>query len=99
MDAYSARCKEFAAIMPRMIRLSPISRLALAAALLIPGMASASELTPEQMASYRAQMGLASVSTAPQSATHSVGDARTECRRRTQEQNRSFNRLTRNRVV
>ncbi|SNS31777.1 soluble lytic murein transglycosylase [Sphingopyxis indica] len=81
--------------MPRMIRLSPISRLALAAALLIPGMASASELTPEQMAWYRAQMGLASVSTAPPSATNSVGDALIEWRRLTQDQNASFDRLSR----
>ncbi|WP_245836432.1 lytic transglycosylase domain-containing protein [Sphingopyxis indica] len=78
-----------------MIRLSPISRLALAAALLIPGMASASELTPEQMAWYRAQMGLASVSTAPPSATNSVGDALIEWRRLTQDQNASFDRLSR----
>ena len=81
--------------MPRMIRLPPISRLALAVALLIPGMASASELTPEQMAWYRAQMGLASVSTAPPSATNSVGDALIEWRRLTQDQNASFDRLSR----
>lgn len=42
-----------------MITLPRISRLALAVALLIPTAATASELTPEQMAWYRAQMGLA----------------------------------------
>src|SRR3546814_8784680 len=60
--------------MAGMISLPSISRLALAAALLIPTAATASELTPEQMAWYRAQMGLASVSGPPPS-PNSVGDA------------------------
>src|SRR3546814_8712231 len=47
------------------------------------------------MAWYRAQMGLASVSTAPPSATNSVGDALIEWRRLTQDQNASFDRLSR----
>lgn len=81
--------------MAGMISLPPISRLALAAALLIPGIASASELTPEQMAWYRAQMGLASVSTSPPTATNSVGDAVLEWRRLTQDNNASFDRLSR----
>ena len=64
MDAYSARCKEFATNMGLMIKLPSVSRLALAAAFLrptlVPSAASASsELTPEQMNWYRAQMGLA----------------------------------------
>src|SRR3546814_8569726 len=81
--------------MPGMIKLSSISSLALAAALLTPGIAHASELTPEQMAWYRAQMGLASMSAAPPSATNSVGDALIEWRRLTQDQTASFDRLSR----
>ncbi len=81
--------------MPGMSDLSSISRLALAAALFIPGIASAGELTPEQMAWYRAQMGLASVSTSPPSATNPVGDAVLEWRRLTQDSNASFDRLSR----
>ncbi|QUM73974.1 lytic transglycosylase domain-containing protein [Sphingopyxis granuli] len=81
--------------MPGMISLFPVSRLALAAALLLPSMAAASELTPEQMAWYRAQMGLASVSTTPPTATNTVGDAVTEWRRLTQDQSASFDRLSR----
>src|SRR3546814_9249369 len=61
LDVYSAPRKEFAITMAGMISLPSISRLALAAALLVPTIAHASELTPEQMAWYRAQMGLASV--------------------------------------
>src|SRR3546814_15116749 len=80
--------------MPGMIKLSSISSLALAAALLTPGIAHASELTPEQMAWYRAQMGLASMSAAPPSATNSVGDALIEWRRLTQDQTASFDRLS-----
>ena len=60
--------------MQGMNTLPHISRLALAMALLIPTAATASELTPEQMAWYRAQMGLASTSGPPPS-TNSVGDA------------------------
>ncbi|APW73130.1 MULTISPECIES: lytic transglycosylase domain-containing protein [Sphingopyxis] len=81
--------------MPGMISLFPVSRLALAAALLLPSMATAGELTPEQMAWYRAQMGLASVSTTPPTATNTVGDAVMEWRRLTQDQSASFDRLSR----
>ncbi|AMG75295.1 lytic transglycosylase domain-containing protein [Sphingopyxis granuli] len=81
--------------MPGMISLFPVSRLALVAALLLPSMAAASELTPEQMAWYRAQMGLASVSTTPPTATNTVGDAVMEWRRLTQDQSASFDRLSR----
>lgn len=81
--------------MAPMISLPAISRLALAASLLIPSIASASELTPEQMAWYRAQMGLASVSTTMPASTNSVGDAVMEWRRLTQDGNASFDRLSR----
>lgn len=81
--------------MAGMISLPPISRLALAAALLVPGVASAGELTPEQMAWYRAQMGLASVSTTPPSTTSSVGDAVMEWRRLTANNSASFDQLSR----
>jgi soluble lytic murein transglycosylase len=77
-----------------MISLSKISRLALAAALLIPTAATASELTPEQMAWYRAQMGLASVS-GPPPAPNSVGDAVMEWRRLTANSGASFDQLAR----
>lgn len=95
MNAYSAPRKEFGTKMPGMISLFPVSRLALAAALLLPSMATAGELTPEQMAWYRAQMGLASVSTTPPTATNTVGDAVMEWRRLTQDQSASFDRLSR----
>lgn len=95
MNAYSAPRKEFGTKMPGMISLFPVSRLALVAALLLPSMAAASELTPEQMAWYRAQMGLASVSTTPPTATNTVGDAVMEWRRLTQDQSASFDRLSR----
>ncbi|SKB26398.1 transglycosylase SLT domain-containing protein [Sphingopyxis flava] len=95
MNAYSARCKEFATIMPGMSYLSSISRLAIAAALFIPAVACAGELTPEQMNWYRAQMGLASASTSPPTTTNSVGDAVLEWRRLTQDSNASFDRLSR----
>jgi soluble lytic murein transglycosylase len=98
MDAYSARCKEFATNMAAMISLSSLSRslsrLALAAALLVPSAASAGELTPEQMAWYRAQMGLAATS-GPPPATNPVGDAVMEWRRLTQNQSASFDQLSR----
>lgn len=71
-----------------------ISRLALAMALLIPTAATASELTPEQMAWYRAQMGLASTSGPPPS-TNSVGDAVMEWRRLTANTGASFDQLSR----
>jgi soluble lytic murein transglycosylase len=77
-----------------MISLSRISRLALAMALLIPTAATASELTPEQMAWYRAQMGLASASGPPPS-TSSVGDAVMEWRRLTANTGASFDQLSR----
>jgi soluble lytic murein transglycosylase len=80
--------------MAGMISLSRISRLALAAALLIPTAAHASELTPEQMAWYRAQMGLAAQSGAPPS-TNSVGDAVLEWRRLTANTGASFDQLSR----
>ncbi|KTE17094.1 lytic transglycosylase domain-containing protein [Sphingopyxis sp. H115] len=80
--------------MAAMISLPHISRLALAAVLLIPTAAHASELTPEQMAWYRAQMGLASASGAPP-ATNSVGDAVMEWRRLTANSGASFDQLSR----
>ena len=55
MDAYSAPRKEFGTNMASMFSLSSISRAALAVALLIPAAGNASELTPEQMAWYRAK--------------------------------------------
>lgn len=81
--------------MPGMSYLSSISRLAIAAALFIPAVACAGELTPEQMNWYRAQMGLASASTSPPTTTNSVGDAVLEWRRLTQDSNASFDRLSR----
>ena len=80
--------------MADMISLTRISRLALAAALLIPTGATASELTPEQMAWYRAQMGLASVSGPPPS-PNSVGEAVMEWRRLTANSGASFDQLSR----
>jgi soluble lytic murein transglycosylase len=77
-----------------MISLTRISRLALAAALLLPTAAHASELTPEQMAWYRAQMGLAANSGPPPS-TSSVGDAVMEWRRLTANTGASFDQLSR----
>ena len=80
--------------MPGMISLSRISRLALAAALLLPASAHASELTPEQMAWYRAQMGLAA-SSGPPPSTSSIGDAVMEWRRLTATSTASFDQLSR----
>jgi len=80
--------------MPRMISLPRISRLALALALVVPATAHASELTPEQMAWYRAQMGLAAQSATPPS-TSSVGDAVLEWRRLTANNIASFDQLSR----
>jgi len=94
MDAYSAPRKEFATNMAAMITLPRISRLALAFALLVPTAAQASELTPEQMQWYRAQMGLASTS-GPPPATSSVGDAVMEWRRLTANTGASFDQLSR----
>jgi soluble lytic murein transglycosylase len=94
MNVYSAPRKEFATNMPGMMTLTRISRLALAAALLFPTAAQARELTPEQMAWYRAQMGLASAS-GPPPATSSVGDAVMEWRRLTANAGASFDQLSR----
>lgn len=80
--------------MPGMITLPSISRLALALALAIPTAAHASELTPEQMSWYRAQMGLASMSGPPPS-PNSVGDAVMEWRRLTANTSASFDQLSR----
>ncbi len=80
--------------MAAMITLPRISRLALAVALLVPTAAQASELTPEQMQWYRAQMGLASTS-GPPPATNSVGDAVMEWRRLTANTGASFDQLSR----
>ena len=80
--------------MPGMISLPSISRLALAAALFLPVAAHASELTPEQMAWYRAQMGLAA-SSGPPPSTSSVGDAVMEWRRLTATNTASFDQLSR----
>ena len=80
--------------MPGMISLPSISRLALALALAIPTAAHASELTPEQMSWYRAQMGLAAQSGQP-SSTSSVGDAVMEWRRLTATNTASFDQLSR----
>lgn len=80
--------------MAGMISLPSISRLALALALAVPTAAQASELTPEQMAWYRAQMGLASVSGPPPS-PNSVGDAVMEWRRLTANTGASFDQLSR----
>ncbi len=95
MDAYSAPRKEFGTNMSGMISLPRISRLALAAALLFPTLAHASELTPEQMAWYRAQMGLASASASPPTSSNSVGDAVLEWRRLTANSGASFDQLSR----
>ncbi len=98
MDAYSAPRKEFATNMARMISLPSISRLALAAALILPAapaFAQSSELTPEQMAWYRAQMGLASASSTPPVSSSSVGDAVLEWRRLTANNSASFDQLSR----
>ncbi len=80
--------------MPGMISLPSISRLALALALTLPTVAQASELTPEQMAWYRAQMGLAA-SSGPPPSTSSVGDAVMEWRRLTATSTASFDQLSR----
>ncbi|WP_422061711.1 transglycosylase SLT domain-containing protein [Sphingopyxis sp.] len=80
--------------MAAMISLPRISRLALALALVVPTAAHASELTPEQMAWYRAQMGLAS-SSGPPPSTSSVGDAVMEWRRLTATNAASFDQLSR----
>jgi soluble lytic murein transglycosylase len=81
--------------MALMISLPSVSRLALAAALFFPTIAHASELTPEQMAWYRAQMGLATASASPPTNTNSVGDAVMEWRRLTANTGASFDQLSR----
>ncbi len=81
--------------MALMNSLLPVSRLALAAALFLPAVAHASELTPDQMAWYRAQMGLSTASTSPPTSTNSVGDAVMEWRRLTANTGASFDQLSR----
>ncbi|WP_374526372.1 transglycosylase SLT domain-containing protein [Sphingopyxis sp.] len=66
----------------------------MALALTLPTVAQASELTPEQMAWYRAQMGLAA-SSGPPPSTSSVGDAVMEWRRLTATSTASFDQLSR----
>lgn len=80
--------------MAHMKSLPTISHLAVAAALFLPAVAQASELTPDQMAWYRAQMGLAATATPPRS-PNSVGDAVMEWRRLTQDNGASFDTLSR----
>ncbi|MBL9069810.1 MAG: lytic transglycosylase domain-containing protein [Sphingopyxis sp.] len=80
--------------MAGMISLTRISRLALTAALLVPAAVHAGELTPEQMAWYRAQMGLAA-SAGPPPSTSSVGDAVMEWRRLTATNTASFDQVSR----
>jgi soluble lytic murein transglycosylase len=71
-----------------------ISRLALIASLFLPSAASATELTPEQRAWYRAQMGLESgIIPAPQ--RNSVADAVIEWRALEGNPNASFDQLSR----
>jgi soluble lytic murein transglycosylase len=81
--------------MALMNSLLPVSRLALAAALFFPTIAHASELTPEQMTWYRAQMGLSAVSNSPPISSNSVGDAVLEWRRLTANTGASFDQLSR----
>jgi soluble lytic murein transglycosylase len=95
MDAYSAPRKEFANNMASMITLSRISHIALAATLLLPVAATAQEMSSEQTAWYRAQMGLSSFSAAAPVASSSVGDALLEWRRLTQNSSASFDQLSR----
>lgn len=95
MDAYSAPRKEFANSMAAMITLPRISHIALAAALLLPTAVSAQEMSPEQAAWYRAQMGLSAMSAAPPTASSSVGEALLEWRRLTQNSSASFEQLSR----
>lgn len=78
-----------------MISLHSISRLALAATLLVPAIAHAQEMSPEQSAWYRAQMGLSSMNAAPPTLSHSVGEALLEWRRLTQNSNASFDQISR----
>lgn len=94
MDAYSAPRKEFATSMAAMISLSRISHIALAATLLLPASLSAQEMTPDQMAWYRAQMGLSSMNAVPPSTPNNVGDALLEWRRLTQNSSASFDQLS-----
>src|SRR3546814_850019 len=65
LDVYSAPRKEFAITMAGMISLPSKSRLALAAALLVPTIADAYKLTPEQVTWSRARTGFAPVSVPP----------------------------------
>lgn len=80
--------------MAAMISLSRISHIALAATLLLPASLSAQEMTPDQMAWYRAQMGLSTMSAVPPSTPNSVGDALLEWRRLTQNSAASFDQIS-----
>ncbi len=71
-----------------------LSRLALVTALLLSSGASANELSPEQRAWYRAQMGLAQGVIAPP-VRNSVAEAVLEWRALNSEANSSFDRLAR----
>lgn len=95
MDAYSAPRKEFATNMAGMIKLHSISRIALATTFLLPLSAMAQELTPEQSAWYRAQMGLSTLSASPPNAANSVADSVLEWRRLTQNSSASFDQISR----
>lgn len=95
MDAYSAPRKEFANSMAGMFTLHSISRIALATGLLLPFSAMAQELTPEQAAWYRAQMGLSTLSASPPGVPNSVADSVLEWRRLTQNNNASFDQISR----
>lgn len=77
-----------------MTTVTQISRLALAVALLLPSSASASELTPEQRAWYRAQMGMEpGIISAP--ARNSVADAVIEWRQLDSNADAGFDQLAR----
>ena len=95
MDAYSASRKEFTTSMVAMTKLSRISQFALAFSLLTTSAVSAQEMTPEQAAWYRAQMGLSSMSASPPTSASSTGEALLEWRRLTQNTNASFDQLSR----
>lgn len=75
--------------------LPKISGLAIVAALLFPAGALASELSPDQMAWYRAQMGLAAQTATPPMAPNSVGEAVLEWRRLNAGASASFDTLSR----
>jgi soluble lytic murein transglycosylase len=70
-----------------------ISRLVIASALLLPVAASAAELTPEQRAWYRAQLGLDGAPV-PMPPPNSVGDALVEWRKLDANEFASFEQLS-----